>query len=211
MFLVPFLLSFPWSCEVLSYDLYLGPFRAGELRLSSKKGFFQGESVYNLSATLKSNFPFKIRDSLFSIARREDFTTIRSYKKVREGRYEAEVAYEFAKGRIVYSDGSVFFCAAPPKDLLSLWYYFRSLNSGEEAFAHFDKKDYQVKISAKESLVLNTALGSFVARRLEPKTVPKSILGDVYISEDSLRLPLIIKTRLLFGLVKGVLKDREAE
>ncbi len=217
MFLIAFLAWFSFSSEKLIYNLYLGPLRAGELKLSCERGFFQGESVYLLSSTLKSNFPFKISDSLSSIVRMSDWTTLKSYKKVSEGRYKKEIAYEFTEEKVEYSDGTSFFCPAPPKDLLTLWYYLRSLsgmvgsNGSVETFAHLDKKNYQVKIDFKERVILSTPLGSFTAHRLEPKTRPKSILGDIYISNDSLCLPLIIRTKLLFGLVKGVIKNQEVK
>jgi len=137
-------------------------------------------------------------------------TTLYSYKKVEEGGYFKELGYRFLGDRIEYSDGASLTTEKPPKDLLSLWYYFRLFlpDSVEETFAHFDKRDYLVRIIPKERVMVRTPIGSFFARRLEPKTFPKSVVGDVYISEDSLRLPLVIKTRLLLGLVKAELKRR---
>lgn len=203
-------LSLPFTAEVLNYDVYLGMWRVGELRLFLKQDFFAGETVYLLSSVLKANFPFRINDSLFTISRRTDFTTLYSYKKVKEGNYQKELAYQFKEERIEYSDGTIFSCQKSPKDLLSLWYYFRYFfpDTSQETFAHFDKKDYRVKINPKEWWRIPNKMGNSLARRLQPETTPKSILGDIYISEDSLRLPLVIKTRLLLGMVKAVLKSR---
>ncbi|MEO0098169.1 MAG: DUF3108 domain-containing protein [candidate division WOR-3 bacterium] len=203
-------ISFPFTAEVLNYDVYLGIWRVGELRLSLKEGFFTGETVYFLSSVLKSNFPFRIDDSLFTVSRRNDFTTLYSYKKVEEGNYQKELTYQFNGDRIEYSDGTIFPARESPKDLLTLWYFFRSScsDTNRETFAHFDKKDYRVKINPKECRYISNKFGSFLVRRLQPETFPKSILGDIYISEDSLRLPLVIKTRLLLGMVKAILKKR---
>jgi len=212
-----FLFGFPFGKEELFYNLYLGPFRVGELKLSLRDSSWTYQNVYFLSAVLKAKSPFRIYDSLFSISRKDDFTTLYSYKKVEEGGERKEISYHFREGRIEYSDGTVFSSVPPPKDLLSLWYYFRLFlpETASATFAHFDKRNYLVWIIPKESVKISLGmkfdLGEFRARRISPRTSPKSILGDVYISEDSLRLPLVIKTKLLLGLVRAVLKRREAE
>ncbi len=207
-----FLTGFPFNQEVLYYNIYLGHFPIGELRLTAElapDSLQDLDSVYYFSATLKSNFPFKINDSLFSITRMKDWATLKSYKRVQEGRYQKEIEFQFKEGRIEYTDGKVFPCVSPPKDLLTLWYYFRSSSEEKETALHIDKKNYQVKIISRKASMISTPLGSFLSRHLVPKTFPRTLLGDVYISEDSLRLPLIIKTNLLLGMVKAVIKARE--
>ncbi len=216
---------FPFAQERLSYNLFLGPLRVGELKLACEKDTWDSgalaQSVYRLSATLRSNFLFAINDSLSAISRQEDFTTLKSYKRVKEDRYQKEIGYEFKGDRIEYSDGTTIPCLNPPKDLLSLWYYFRhpfsvpsetlAKDQPLETSAHFDKKDYRVQIKVKGRVKVITPIGTFLARRLQPETCPKSILGDVYLSEDSLNIPLVIKTKLLLGMVKAIIREREAE
>ncbi|MEO0108678.1 MAG: DUF3108 domain-containing protein, partial [candidate division WOR-3 bacterium] len=144
--------------ERLTYRVKYGPLSAGTLTLALV-GIeeLRGESCYHLISHLRSNPAyatlFSLNDSIESWTRISDFVTLRTRKHVREGSYECELVADFdpVAGQVSYSDSEQMTTAHDARDLLSLWYYFRTLDLsvGDDFWVtcHVDKKTYDALVS----------------------------------------------------------------
>ena len=202
--------------EELHYTVRFGPFRVGTLDLSIKPIELIGqESTYHFVARIKSNpgwrFLFEIDDQLESYARISDFATKRSYKKISESRYKTEVQadFDYQTNKIYYSDSTEVDLKPGTKDLLSIWFYFRTLSlKPKETLSvqiHADKKYYEVKTIVAGPVKVRTGIGEFNCLVIKPKTQIKQDVGIVYISDDSSRIPVMIKKKFSFGHIVAIL------
>lgn len=203
--------------EQLHYTVRFGPFRVGTLDLKINDiAIIAQESSYHFTARLKSNpgwrFLFNIDDQLESYARIRDFATLRSFKRVAESGYEKEIQadFDYQTMKIYYSDSSTFDLKPGAKDLLTLWFYFRTLalelNDTITVMMHGDKNDYDVEISVTGMKTVETGIGEYDCLELKPKTQIKQNIGIVYLTKDPRRLPAMIKNRFSFGYIVAILE-----
>ena len=204
--------------ETLFYKVKYGPFAAGTLTLSVEKpAIIQGETCYHFISTLRYKLLFFSGEDRFdSYSRMKDLTTLRSEKHISEPNYSKEVAcdFDYDKGKIIYSDGTEFDIEPRTRDLLTLWYYFRSLNlkKGDTLWVvnHTDKKTYHLRVVVREENAVKTPLGKFDCFLVCPEVEGKGSFGKkgellVYLSKDERRLPVIIKTKMLLGYITAEL------
>jgi Protein of unknown function (DUF3108) len=202
--------------ENLHYTVRFGPFQVGTLDLSIKPfELMSQESTYHFVAHIKSSpgwrFLFEIDDQLESYARISDFATKRSYKKIAEFKYKAEIQadFDYQSNKIYYSDSTVVDLKPNTKDLLSIWFYFRTLTlKPDETLLvqiHADKKYYEVKTMVGGPVKVKTGIGEFNCFVIKPKTQIKQDIGIVYISDDSRKIPVMIKKKFSFGHIVAIL------
>ena len=202
--------------ETLFYKVKYGPFTAGTLILSVEKPTtIQGETCYHFTSTLSYRFLFfSGKDRLDSYVRARDFATLRSEKYISESNYSKELFcnFNYDKGVALYSDGTQVKIESQTRDLLTLWYYFRTLNlkRGDtvRVINHTDKKTYHLKIVVGEEGSVTTPLGKFECFIIRPGA--KGSLGkmkgfSVYLSKGKNRLPVIIKTKMVLGYITAEL------
>lgn len=202
--------------ETLFYKIKYGPFTTGTLILSVEEPTtIQGETCYHFTSTLSYRFIlFSGRDRLDSYVRVRDFTTLRSEKHILESNYSKESSCDFwyDKGVAIYSDGTQIEIEPKTKDLLTLWYYFRTLKlkRGDtlRVINHTDKKTYHLKIVVGGEKFITTPSGRFDCFIIRPEA--KGSLGkmeklSVYLSKDKNRLPVIIKTKMFLGHITAEL------
>lgn len=203
--------------ENLHYKVRFGPFRVGTLDLSINEiSVISQESCYHFTVHLKSNpgwrFLFEIDDQLESYARINDFATLKSFKRVFESGYqkELEANFDYQAMQIFYSDSSQFNLESGIKDLISTWYYFRSLslkpNDSFSVQVHNDKINYKVAIVAKGPKMVKTGIGNIECIEINPTTQMKQDIGIVFLSNDSKRIPALIKRKFSFGHIIAVLE-----
>lgn len=208
--------------ERLVYDVKYGPVRLGSLELRTlAPESVGGEACHHFRADLEFtrslSWVFAARYRLEAWCRAGDMVTLRSYKRTREPNYRAEwfALYDPQLRRVVYSDGASFQLPDSARDMLTLWYWFRSrsLRPGDtvRASVHADRKDYSLLAVASGRRPVSTPAGEFDCVAVTPRT--ESPLGTVYISEDSERLPVIIRTRVgslsVTAQLRAVILDRE--
>lgn len=202
--------------EELHYTVRFGPFSVGTLSLTIDSIVrLEQESCYHFTTRLKSNpnyrFLFRIDYQLESYARITDFATLKSVKRISESNYrnETEANFDYKSRKIYYSDSSVFDLASETKDLLSTWYYFRTLNlKPQDTFQisiHIDKKSYPIKIEVFGPKLVQTGVGKFECLIIVPQTRVKQDVGIIYLSNDEHRIPAMIKKRFSFGSIVAVL------
>ncbi len=204
--------------ERLLYDIRYGPILVGTLELQVKPNkFWQGESCYHFQAKLKSNPKlnklFSIDDELNSYVRIADFATLKSEKFIKEGNYQATscAIFDYQKQKIIYSDSCTFPLQTLTRDLLTTWYYCRTidlkLGNDFTISVHIDKKNYQVKLPVIEVKTINLNKKKYHCAIIEPQTTPKSNLGSIYLSLDVDRYPVIIKNKIFLGELIATLKS----
>lgn len=202
--------------ETLFYKVKYGPFTSGTLLLSVEEPTtIQGETCYHFTSTLSYRFLlFSGRDRLDSYVRVRDFTTLRSEKYISEFNYSKELFCDFSykKGLAIYSDGTQVRIEPETRDLLTLLYYFRTLNlkRGDTLLIinHTDKETYHLRIVVGEEESITTPLGKFDCFVIRPEaegSLGKMKRLSVYLSKDKKRLPLIIKTEMLLGHITAEL------
>ncbi|MCX7784946.1 MAG: DUF3108 domain-containing protein [candidate division WOR-3 bacterium] len=203
--------------ERLFYDIRYGPILVGSLELQVQPNiFWNGESCYHFQAKLKSNPKlnkiFSIDDELNSYVRISDFATLKSEKFIREKNYQATLwaIFDYRQQKIIYSDSSTFVLQPHARDLLTTWYYCRTidLKFGNDFSipVHIDKKNYQLKLPVVEVKTINLSNKKYHCAIIEPQTIPKSNLGSIYLSLDKSRYPVIIKNKLFLGELIATLK-----
>jgi hypothetical protein len=203
--------------EELHYTVRFGPFRVGTLDLAIQDvTTISQDSCYHFVARLKSNpgwrLLFEINDQLESYARIRDFATLRSSKRVSESGYQnqSQADFNYQSMKIYYSDSTIFDLKPETKDLLSVWYYFRSLSLNLKdtisVQVHVDKKNYDVENIVTGPEMIKTGIGELECIVIRPKTRNKQDIGTVYLSNDSKSIPAMIKKRFSFGFIIAILE-----
>lgn len=202
--------------EGLEYQVKCGPFRVGSMELAVLGiESLQGEACYHLAATLEVSLSpswlFRARYEQESWCRVADMVTLRSCKRTRESRYQAEWLARFDpdSARVVYSDGQSFVLLPQSRDLLTVWYYLRSrrLLPGSSVLVncHADRRNYHVEASVAGRRRVRVPAGGFDC--LLVTTTGPGPLGRMLLSDDTRRLPVSIETRL-GGLTITALLER---
>jgi len=186
-----------------------------------------GRDAYHVVATARSNdflskF-YKVEDIIHSYIDKKDLCSLKFTKYQREGKYTAEeaVIYDQRKHKGYYeslSNGTKKEFDIPDKvhDLLSVFYYFRTLdiepNSKLTFDVNADEKNWKVVLNISEPQQLEILRrGVHEVFYVVPKAPFKGVIAKrskawVYFSVDEDRVPVLIKFRIPFGYVTGVLE-----
>lgn len=155
-------------------------------------------------------FVFWARYRLESWCRKADKVTVRSYKMTREKNFQDEwqANYLPENGFVFYSDGVRMGLGDSARDMLSLWYYLRTLKYGigdsVVVNAHIDKRNWRVRFVVTGTQRVKTPAGNFDCFVIAPRTT--SPLGSVFLSQDESRVPVVIRTRIGGLTVSAYLK-----
>lgn len=161
-----------------------------------------GIECYHLRAQLQLGGPFSFlfwaNYLLESWCEKKGMLTRRSYKKTKEKNYQAEWSASYQPGVVSYSDGRSYPLPDSARDMLTLWFFLRTLNwqGGKEKvlYAHIDRCNWQVSFALKGKQTVRTPAGEFNCLVVTPRT--SGPLGTVFISDDERRLPVVIRTRV---------------
>jgi hypothetical protein len=97
-----------------------------------------------------------------------------------------------------YSDGQVIETEQATRDMLTTWYYLRSLPlaPGDTVRfpVHVDRRNYALVAAVRGSKPVKTPAGTFDCISVLPRAAGP--LGTVYLSSDSARVPVLIRTRI---------------
>ncbi len=191
--------------ERLDYDVRYGPVALGRLTLETlEPETVSGTECYHFGAELELtrsiSWLFWAEYRLESWCRTRDMVTLRSYKRTREPNYRAEWTADYDPERSLarYSDGESLATGETARDLLTTWYYLRAipLKPGDavKLAIHVDRRNYQLSAVVGQSKLVTTAAGRFDCLAVTPRT--SGPVGTVYLSDDSERLPVLIRTRV---------------
>jgi hypothetical protein len=206
--------------ERLDYGLRYGPVSIGTLTLRT----LQPETVgtdecrhfrAELELTRSFSWLFWASYRLETWCRVSDMVTIRSYKRTREPRYRAEwtANYDPEQSVVSYSDGKVLPIESDTRDLLSTWYYFRTLplapGDTVRTALHVDRRNYGLVAVARATKRVSAPAGVFDCIAVIPSA--GGPFGTVYLTDDAERIPVSIRTRVGGLVVSAVLRSVSCE
>ena len=206
--------------ERLDYGLRYGPVSIGTLTLET----LQPETIgtdecwhfrADLELTRSFSWLFWANYRLETWCRVSDMVTLRSYKRTREPRYRAEwtANYDPERSVVGYSDGMTFAIKPGTRDLLSTWYYFRTLplapGDTVRTALHVDRRDYRLVAVARATKPITTPAGVFDCIAVVPNA--GGPLGTVYLTDDAKRIPVSIRTRVGGLVVSAFLRSVSCE
>jgi hypothetical protein len=208
--------------ERFVFAVQYGLVTAGEATLEVRNiAEIQGTTCYRIVSDARtsdffSKF-FKVRDRYESYMDTTELYSLRYEKHVREGKFKRDEAVEFDQVAhlAVYPDRTVPI-APRTQDVLSALYYVRTLQlQVGQAVAlanHTDGKNYPliVKVHGRERVTVDA--GTFDCLVVEPILRGPAIFTQkgrltVWVTDDTTRMPVLMKSKVMIGYVSAVLKE----
>ena len=224
-FIIP-LLAWTWAIhpDIVGEELqYKAGFRycsAGEAWLTFSADSLNGESVYRLTTSVKTNSFldafYEVRDEIQSWLNPNNLSLKKTIQTIREGNYHRDHWAVIQGDSIVVSGEKFRNITGKVYDPVSFVYYLRnqdlSLGNNYNFFSYDRKKirEIIVNITAKETV--RVPAGTFNCLKIEPVSADGSPLlkndGQmrVWLSDDSLKLPIIIEQKTNIGTMVMKLK-----
>ncbi len=208
--------------EKLTYDLNYGFINAGTAAMEVADIIeFDGRPCYQIVSTANSNKFFssfyRVEDRVESIMDAAGLYSWRFDKQLSEGTYRARRTYDFDQmNHKVFYDKDTIDVAPYVQDALSVLYYVRTLplKVGQSVFVDnfTDGKKYplEVKVNGKESIRVKA--GKFDCLVVEPLLLTSGIFKNegkltVWLTDDRLKLPVLMKSKVLVGSISAELTD----
>lgn len=215
--------------EELSFLIYydaplLGKIYAGKavLEIDNLTEKIYGQKVYHAvgrGSTIGSfDFFYKVRDRFESSF---DQSNLRAYKFIRrtsEGGYKVEddVLFDYEKGKAI-SRQKEKDIGNRVQDLVSSFYFARTLDISNIPVGgtfpidfYLDDSIYTSVIIYEGKEIIETRLGVFRTMKFKPMVVEGEVFDNPYpmflwVTDDNNRIPILIKSEVIFGSVKGEL------
>jgi len=220
MFLL-FLICFSVG-ERLEYTATFSFLHLGSMTLEIQDTItYNNTDCYFLSSILSSNqnlrFLFSLNDTIQVYARRYDLLPLFYEKRVNEGdfRNHSEIYFYHDDLSVVYDDSINLELLEESRDILTFWYYLRTvpLTIGDTINLHIheSKENYEVNCFVSKKETITTPIGGFNTILVEPRTEEKGMFSSkggmqIWYSDDDLRYPVQIKTKMNFGSILFKLK-----
>ena len=210
-----------FSGEVLHYSAGFRFFPAGRAELSFISDSLNGEQVYVLYTSIKTNSFldnfYEVRDETLSWLNVEDFSLLKAVKKIREGKYHRNHSAHISGDSLLIWNKKYFTITDPVYDPIAFIYFLRSQKLSLGDTFHFlsasEKKirEVGVNITGKESI--NVSAGSFDCLKVEPVSSDGVPLlknnGElrVWLSNDDIKMPVKIEMKTNVGTMVMKLKE----
>jgi len=209
--------------EELQYAAGFRFFPAGEAILTFSLDSLNGESVFRLTTSVKTNSFldafYEVRDEIQSWLHTDNLSLKKTIQTIREGSYHRDHQSIIQGDSIAVSGNKIRNLPGKVYDPVSFVYYLRNqdLNLGNSyKFFSYDRKiirEVIVNITAKETVQVSA--GTFNCLKIEPVSGDGTPLlknnGQmrVWISDDSLRLPVKIEQKTNIGTMVMKLKGEK--
>ncbi len=206
--------------ELLSFDINYGFINAGTATMEVGKLIeYESRPCYQITSRANSNKFFssfyKVEDRIETIVDAVGIFPWRFEKHLREGGYKADRLSVFDQKNRRVIDGKDTTAVEPYcQDALSVLYLIRTakLTVGESVFAHNfvdgKKVNLEVKVLKKEKVTVGA--GTFDCLVVEPLTSSVGVFKNegtlkVWLTDDRLRLPVLMKSKILVGSISAEL------
>jgi len=209
--------------EELTYAASFRFFPAGEAILTFSADSINGELVYRLTTSVKTNSFldafFEVRDEIQSWLNPDNLSLKKTIQTIREGNYHQDHQSIIQGDSIAVSGNKIRNLPGRVYDPVSFVYYLRnqdlSLGNSYKFFSYERKKikEVIVNITAKETV--RVSAGTFNCLKIEPVSGDGNPLlknnGQmrVWLSDDSLRLPVKIEQKTNIGTMVMKLKEKK--
>ena len=209
--------------EELHYSAGFRLFPAGNAILSLKSDSLNGKLTYLLSTSVKTNSLldnfYEVRDEIQSWLHTENLSLKKTIQTIREGSYHRDHQSIIQGDSIAVSGNKIRNLPGRVYDPVSFVYYLRNqdLSLGHSyKFFSYDRKKIReviVNITAKETV--RVSAGTFNCLKIEPVSGDgKPLLKNngqmrVWLSDDSVRLPVKIEQKTNIGTMVMKLKGKK--
>lgn len=208
--------------EKLFFDINYGFINAGTASMEVEKLIeYKSRPCYQIVSKALSNKFFasfyKVDDRVESIVDATGLFSWRFEKKLREGGYRAERKYEFDQPMNLVYEGKDTITVEPyAQDALSVMYYVRTvpLEVGKSVYAYNyvdgKKMNLEIKVLKREQITVKA--GTFDCLVVEPLSESVGVFKNegtlrVWLTDDRLRLPVLMKSKILVGSISAELTD----
>jgi hypothetical protein len=212
--------------EKLVFSIQYGLITAGEATLEIQPDIKTrgNRPTYHIVSQAASSRTFstffKVRDRVESFMDTTYLHSVRFEKHLREGDYKKDLLLEFDQERNKARIDGKRECDVEPhvQDILSSLYYVRSvpLEVGTSIYVpnHDNGKNYplEVRVEGRERVTVDA--GTFDCLVIEPILLGEALFKQngrikVYVTDDVLHLPVLLKSKVFVGAIAGVLKSFE--
>ena len=203
--------------EKMVFSIGYGMVTAGEgtLEIVGIKDY-QGHSCYHIQSRTNSNRFFssiyKVRDKIISYIDTEALFSRYFYKRLREGDYKktVEISFDHQAGLARYANGKEYEIKPGVQDVLSAFYYIRSLDLkvGEvyHVPAHSSRKSYDLEVIVHGKEKVEVEAGTWDCLVVEPVIQGEGLFKHegkltLYITDDKYHVPVLIKAKVPVGSI----------
>ena len=209
--------------EELKYAAGFRFFPAGEAILTFSADSLNGESVYRLITSVKTNsfldVFYEVRDEIQSWLNPENLSLKKTIHTIREGHYSHDHQAMIHGDSIAVSGNEIQDLPGKVYDPVSFVYYLRnqdlSLGNSYNFFSYNRKKIRKVFVNIIAKEKVRVSAGTFNCFKIEPVSSDGNPLlknnGQmrVWLSDDSLRLPVKIEQKTNIGTMVMKLKGKK--
>lgn len=181
-----------------------------------------GRRAYRIITKTESNSFvsrfYKVRDRAESYIDAESLYTLRFVKHLREGGYkqDTDVRFDQAHRKAVYASGPAEDVPARVHDVLSAFYYVRTLplavGSTITIPTHDNRKSYEMEVRVHKKERIEVPAGKFDCILVEPVLKSEGVFkskGSIYVwlTDDDRRIPVLVKSKVPVGSISVSLTD----
>ena len=161
---------------------------------------------------------YKVRDRAETFIDAESLCSRRFEKHLREGGYKKDLLVRFdqEERKAMYDGGKVYDVPARVHDVLSAFYYVRTLPlpDGESLTipTHDNEKSYEMVVKVHKRERIEVPAGKFDCVLVEPMLKSEGVFKSkgqilVWLSDDDRRIPVLVKTKVPVGSITISLTD----
>jgi len=208
--------------EKLTFDIGYGFINAGYATMEIADLIeYNGRPCYLAVSTANSNKFFssfyRVEDRVESVIDATGLFSWHFEKKLKEGNYRSNKSYSFDQEKhVVYYDDDTLEISSYVQDALSILYFVRTqeLKIGESIFIDnfTDGKLYPMEVRVLGRETVKVKAGKFDCIVLEPLLLSAGVFKHegklkVWMTDDRLRLPVLMKSKVLVGSISAELTD----
>jgi len=212
--------------EKLVFSIQYGLISAGEATIGIDPAIKirQDRPVYHIVSQASSNAAFsaffRVRDRVESYMDTLELHSVRFEKHLREGDYKKDLWIAFDQERHKALVDGQRECDVEPhvQDILSSLYYVRTLKlqPGTAVYVpnHDNGKNYSLEVQVQGRERVTVDAGTFDCLVLEPVLLSEAVFKQngrvkVWVTDDELHLPVLLKSKVFVGAIAGVLTHFE--
>jgi hypothetical protein len=215
--------------EHLDFDIKYGFITAGSATMSVKRMIeYESRPCFLIETTAESNSFFstfyKVDDRVESIIDAAGLYSWRFEKNLSEGKYRAhrQITFDQRNNIAYYSKEEDHLDTADVpnnvQDVLSVFYFVRTqpLEVGKSVFVdnYNDGKLHKLEVRVLEKETITVSAGTFECFVVEPLLQSVGVFKHegrlkVWLTADRLRLPVLMKSKVLVGSISAELTDYE--
>jgi len=197
--------------EKLAYDIYYGVIPAGRACLEVQADNTDHGEIYRITSRAQSNTLvsafFEVDDRVVAEVDARTFEPLHFEKHISEGPFRKSVSVSYEDGGLVKAGDETFRVEPGTRDILSALYYVRGqdLQVGEVVIVRtFENgKCYQARVKVLGREKVSTRCGDYDCLVVEPE-IEEGIFAKagrllVYLTDDALKLPVLLKGKVMIG------------